>query len=100
MAGAAVDRGVGADIGIVADDDPAELRHLDRAGRIRRKAEAGLADPHPRVQHDPRADQAMAERDIGADPAIVAQLDARRRSRCSAPIWQPAPSRAPASITT
>ena len=55
---AAVDRGVGADIDVVADDDPAELRDLDRSGPIGSKAETGLADPNPRMQHDARPDHA------------------------------------------
>ena len=47
---AAVDRGVGADVDIVADDDAAELRHLDRARLVGSEAEPGLADAHSWMQ--------------------------------------------------
>src|SRR5258708_3510321 len=60
MSRTAIDRRVGADIDIVADHDPPKLRDLDWPLRVRRKAEAGLADAHPRVEHDARTDQAMA----------------------------------------
>ena len=48
---------------------------LTGAGRVGRKAEPVLADAHARMQHDARSDHAVAKRDIGADPAIVADLD-------------------------
>src|SRR5437588_5751059 len=73
---AAIDRRIGADIDVIADDDPPELRHLDRARGVHCEAEAGLTDAHAGVQHDAGADQAMAERYIGADAAILAQFDA------------------------
>ena len=100
VSGAAVDRRVGADIDIVADDDPPELRDLDRAARIGREAEPGLADPHAR-------DAARRGRRSGNGSASHwrrsgnrRRVRPRRRSPCSAPIRQRAPSRAPASITT
>ena len=74
--GSAIYSGVRADVDIVADHDPAELRDLDRSDRIGREAEPVLADPHSRVQHDARSYQTMAQRHIGADPAIIADLDA------------------------
>src|SRR4051812_42986307 len=73
--GAAVDRRVGADIDIIADDDAPELRDLDRPVRIGSEAEPGLTDAHAGMQHDTGADQAMAQRYIGADPALVAEFD-------------------------
>src|SRR5437763_16949747 len=74
VSGAAVDRRVGPDIGVVADDHPSELRDLDRPLGVRGKPESGLADPHTGMQHDTRPDHAMAERHIGADPAILAEF--------------------------
>ncbi len=59
-AGAPINRGVGADLDIVVDDDPAQLRHLDVFGRVWREAEAVLTDTHAGMQNDARADHAMA----------------------------------------
>src|SRR6185312_8290496 len=73
--GTAVDRRVGADIDIVADHHPAELRYLDRSDRIGSEAESGLADPHAWMQHHPRTDEAVTQRHIGRDAAVVAELD-------------------------
>src|SRR5439155_9777140 len=75
VSGAAIDRRVGADIDIIADDHPPELRDLDRPPGVRREPESGLADAHTGMQHDARADHAMAERHIGVDPTIVADFD-------------------------
>jgi hypothetical protein len=55
-AGAAVDRRVGADLDIVADDDASELRQLDRDRRIGRKAEPGLTDANSGMDDDARAE--------------------------------------------
>src|SRR5260221_10552105 len=74
--GTAVDRGIGADLDIVADDDAAELRHPDMTAGIRREAEAFLSDTRPRQDAHPIADQAVAEADIGADPRRLADDDA------------------------
>src|SRR5207237_552412 len=63
------------DINVVADNDPPELRDSNRPLSVGCEAEAGLANLHPGVEHDARADQAMAQRHIGADPAILAELD-------------------------
>jgi len=48
----AVDRRVGADIHIIADDHPPELRDLDRPLGVRREPESGLADPHTGMQRN------------------------------------------------
>ncbi len=45
---APIDRGVGADLDIVLDDDAADLRHLDVAGRSHHVAEAVLSDASSR----------------------------------------------------
>src|SRR5262249_55927570 len=55
--GAAVDRRIGADLDIVADDDAAELRDADMAARIGGEAEAVLADPGAGKDGDARADE-------------------------------------------
>src|SRR5215470_10058491 len=68
--GAAVDRGAGADLDIVLDDDPPDLRHLEMARRAHDVAEAILSDPAARVNDDPVADQRMQHRGAGADRAV------------------------------
>src|SRR6185312_14596859 len=52
-----------------------ELRDLDGALGVRRKAESRLADAHAGMEHDASADDAMTEGHVGADPAILSQLD-------------------------
>src|SRR5262249_19654191 len=64
--GAAVDRRIGADLDIIADDDAAELRHAHMAGRIGREAEAVLADARAWKDRRPRADDGVADGDVGA----------------------------------
>ena len=49
-AAAAVDRGVGADLDIVLDDDAAKLRNLDVTRGARMVAESVLTDPAAAVQ--------------------------------------------------
>src|SRR3954453_4609368 len=78
MAGASVDCCIGADIDIVPDNDAPELRDLDRAVAIGREAKSGLTDAHAGVQHDPGADQTVAQRHIGSDLAIVAEFNRGR----------------------
>ena len=70
--GTAVDRRIGADLDIVADDDTAELRNLEMAFASHGVAEAILADPRAGVDRHPIADQCMADAGAGADHAIVA----------------------------
>src|SRR3546814_6825047 len=65
---AAVDRGVGTDLHIVLDDHAAELRHQERPVAIHLEAEAGLPDPHPRVEENPCADNGVADRGPGTAP--------------------------------
>ena len=77
-AGAAVDRAVGPDLDIVADDDAAKLRHFDEAIGIGGKSEPVLTDARAGIVPHPRADQAMAEARIGANPHIVAEDHAQR----------------------
>ena len=101
---AAVDRGVGADLDVVLDDDAADLRHLRDAraapGTI---AEAVLADARAGMDDDAVADQRMHQRGAGADRAVAADAHAgpdhgvRRRSRVPAPISAPGPITAPGS---
>src|SRR5215469_13694029 len=71
----AIDRRVCTNIDIISDHDAAELRNLDRRYRIRGKTKSILADPDSGMQYDARSNQAVAERDVRADPAIVADLD-------------------------
>src|SRR5215210_4345165 len=75
MPGASVDRRVGADIDIIADDDAPELWNLHRAVRIGRETEPGLTDAHAGMQYDPGADQTMAQRYVGPDSAVVTEFD-------------------------
>ncbi len=70
---AAVDRGVGADLDVVADDDAAGLRDLDPgAGALAREAEAVGADDHARVQDAVLADHAVViDADVGVEPGAT-----------------------------
>src|ERR1039457_3820905 len=81
--GAAVDRGAGADLDIVLDDDAPELRHLEVASRAQHVAEAILADLAARMNDDPVADQRVADDRSGPDRAIAPDAhlgsDYRRR---------------------
>ena len=54
---APVDRGVGADLDVVLDDDTPDLGDLHVAGRARDIAEAVLPEADPGMQHDAVADQ-------------------------------------------
>jgi hypothetical protein len=69
--GAPVDRRIGADLDIIANENATDSRHLDVARRIGRETEPVLPDADARVDRDPRPDQAMAERDVGADPRAL-----------------------------
>ena len=70
---------VGADLHVVLDDDAADLRHLEVALRPHGEAEAVLADAHARMEDDPVAEEGMGDRHVGADRAVAADLDLRRR---------------------
>ncbi len=72
-AGTAVERGVGANFHIVADDDAAQLRHFDEAIGIGRKTETVLSDTHAGIEPDARTDNGVADRDLGAHPRVVAE---------------------------
>ena len=69
---AAVDAAVGADLHVVLDDDPADLRHLEVALGAHGEAEPVLADPHAGMQDDPVADQRVHDGGAGADVAAAA----------------------------
>ena len=69
--GAAVDRGVGADLDVVLDDDAADLRHLQMAARAGREAEPVLPDGDARMDDDAVADQRVLDDGVGADEAIA-----------------------------
>jgi len=74
----AVDRRVGADLDVVADDDVADLGHLVVAPGVERVAEAVAADDDAAVEDAPPADRALlADRDLGIDEAVVADDRAR-----------------------
>src|SRR6266851_5975427 len=74
--GAAVNRAIGADLDAVLDDDAAELQHAHQALGTRHEAEALPADADAGGDLDPGADQGVADRAIGGDPAVVAEHDA------------------------
>src|SRR5262245_40521505 len=71
---AAVDAAVGADLHVVADDHPADLRHLEMALRAHGEAEPVLPDPDAGVQGDPVAAQRMNDRT--PRPYVAALADA------------------------
>src|SRR5690606_11653450 len=81
---ASVDRGIRADLDIVLDDDPADLRDLLRPGTPRGKAEAVLSDPHTRMNDDAVADQRVLNRSAGADETVASDLAGKTDdgSRC------------------
>src|SRR5579875_413823 len=89
-AGAAVDGGVGADLDVVADDHPAELRHLDEGFLIGREAEAVLAEPRAGIDAHTVAYQAVADAGVGADAHVVAEHHARADHRVGADQAAPA----------
>src|SRR5439155_26812160 len=68
----AIDTAVGADLHVVLDDDPTDLRHLEMALGAHGKAEAVLPDPYAGVQYDPVADEGMDDRGAGAGGGAAA----------------------------
>ena len=78
-----VDRGIGADLHVVLDDDPADLGHLLVPLRARQVAEAILPDAAPRMHDDLVTEKRVRERRAGADRAAAADanVSADHRSR-------------------
>src|SRR5690606_14276136 len=70
---AAVDRGVGADLDVAADDDPTGLRNLDPgAGALACETETVGADDHARMQDAVLADHAVViDRDVGVQASAA-----------------------------
>ena len=86
---AAVDRGAGADLHVVADLDVAELRHLDVPAVLHAVAEAVGADHGVGVDDDPVAEDGVVVQDRVAGAASRR----RRGGSCrptTAPLWTPA----------
>ncbi|MNJ42615.1 hypothetical protein D3C77_375870 [compost metagenome] len=75
--GAPVDAGVGADRHPVLQDHATQLRDVHRPRLGPGGAEARLADPRPRQQLHPVAQQGEPDGDAGADQAVAADLNAR-----------------------
>ena len=76
LKGAPIDGRIGADLDVVLDDDPADLRHLEVPAGAHGEAEAVLADAHARMDDDPVADEGMGDGRQGADVAVAADGDA------------------------
>ena len=74
--GAAVDGGVGADLDVVLDQHAAELGNGEVAGFGVGEAEAFLADTDAGGQRHAVAEEGVADADMGADAAVLAELDA------------------------
>ncbi len=74
---AAVDRGVGADLDVVLDDHPADLRHLGVAAGAHHVAEPVLADPGARMHDHAVAHQGVDQRHMRADGAVAPDPDLR-----------------------
>ena len=70
-AGAAIDRGVGADLDIVLDDDPADLRHLQVPAGPHGEAETVLAEAGARMDDDAVAEERVGQGRAGADRAVA-----------------------------
>ena len=77
---AAVDGRVGADLDIVLDDHPPDLRHLQVPLGAGHEAETILSDANAGMDDDPVADQRMGDRDTGGE------IDASRPIRTPGPI--------------
>ena len=90
---AAVDRGVGADLDVVLDDDAADLRHLQVALRAHGEAEAVLADAHAGMEDDAVADEGVR------DGRRSAPIEQSRPIRTCGPITAWAPITVPAPIS-
>src|SRR5439155_25812310 len=73
---APVDHGRCADLDVVLNDHPAELRHFRVPGRSRLIAEPVLPDPAAAVDDHVVADQRVQDRYPGPDRAIAADLHA------------------------
>ncbi len=71
----AIDGGPCPDLDHVLDQHAAGLRHLGVAGGTRNKAIAILADPAPRMDDHPIADQGAEDRRADPDAAIAADFD-------------------------
>src|SRR5262245_43449364 len=69
--GAAVDRGIGADLDVVLDDHTPDLRDLVGSARPAHKPEAVLSDGAAGVDDDAVADQRMHDRGPRPDRAIA-----------------------------
>ena len=69
--GATVDRGAGADLDVVLDDDAPELRHLEVAAQTQHEAEAVLTDLAARMNDDPVADQGVCDNGSRPDRTIA-----------------------------
>ena len=74
----AVDRGAGANLDVVLNDNAADLRHLDVALGARHVAEAVLADVATRMNDDAIADRRVRDGAVGANRTVAA--DAHLRS--------------------
>ncbi len=69
----AVDRGVGADLDIVLNNDTADLRNFEMALAARHKAETILADPYAWMKDDTIANQGMNNRYLRTDRTLAAK---------------------------
>lgn len=65
-----VDRGAGANLHVVFDDDTTKLRDTEKTRLGGGEAEARLTNPGTRIDVDPRAKQGMTEAGMGADAAV------------------------------
>src|SRR5215469_9873889 len=74
--GAAVDRGIGADLDVILDDHAAGLRNLLMAARRRQETESVLSDAGPGMNDDAVADQGVKDGGLRADCAVAADANA------------------------
>src|SRR5262245_9513876 len=70
-----VDRRVGPDLDIIADDHAADLRHLHVALRAHDESETVLSDTHAGMDDHAVADDGMHERCAGAHVAVASHHD-------------------------
>ncbi len=69
---AAVDAGVGPDLHAVADQHPADLRHIQETFRVQGEAEAAGADAGAGMDLAVPANLAVLQRDVRTDDRVVA----------------------------
>jgi hypothetical protein len=67
-----IDRGIGANLDIILEDHPAELRSSQEPGLGEGKSKSFLPDPRAGIDINARSQQRVAQAGVCADPAVAA----------------------------